>query len=73
MGFRRAKFRGRKWIKEQVLKTATVQNIKRMVKMLSRITPREEPVSKGNPFGYGKMQYNPFLFLLRYTQGFTSI
>lgn len=73
MGFRRAKFRGRKWIKEQVLMTATVQNIKRMVKMLSRITPREEAVSKGNPFGYGNTQYNPFLFLLRYTQGFTSI
>jgi len=73
MGFRRAKFRGRKWIKEQVLMTATVQNIKRMVKMLSRITPREEAVSKDNPFGYGNTQYNPFLFLLRYAQGFTSI
>jgi transposase len=73
MGFRRSKFRGRKWIKEQVLMTATVQNIKRMVKMLSRITPREEAVSKDNPFGYGNTQYNPFLFLLRYAQGFTSI
>ena len=74
MGFRRAKFRGRKWIKEQVLMTAATQNIKRMVKMLSRITPMKETVSKGgNPFGYMKARYNSFLFLLRYAQRFTSI
>jgi len=36
MGFRRAKFRRTKWVQEQVLMTATAQNIKRMVKFLSR-------------------------------------
>lgn len=36
MGFRRARFRGRKWIAEQVLMTATAQNIKRLVKLLAR-------------------------------------
>ena len=36
MGLRRAKFRRRRFIREQVLMTATVQNIKRMVKLLSR-------------------------------------
>jgi transposase len=36
MGLRRAKFRRRKFIREQVLMTATAQNIKRMVKLLSK-------------------------------------
>jgi transposase len=36
MGLRRAKFRRRRFIREQVLMTATVQNIKRMVKLLSK-------------------------------------
>jgi transposase len=36
MGLRRAKFRRRKFIREQVLMTATVQNLKRMVKLLSK-------------------------------------
>jgi hypothetical protein len=40
MGLRRAKFRGRKFIKEQVLMTATAQNIKRMAKFFSK-KPRE--------------------------------
>ena len=35
MGLRRAKFRTIKFVKEQVLMTATAQNIKRMVKLLS--------------------------------------
>ena len=35
MGLRRAKFRRLKFIREQVLMTATAQNIKRMVKLLS--------------------------------------
>jgi transposase len=45
MGLRRAKFRGSKFIKEQVLMTATAQNIKRMVKLLSRKGPRQEAVA----------------------------
>jgi transposase len=36
MGLRRTKFRRRKFIREQVLMTATAQNIKRMVKLLSK-------------------------------------
>jgi hypothetical protein len=36
MGFRRMKFRGRATVKEQVLMTAAVQNIKRLVKHLAK-------------------------------------
>jgi transposase len=36
MGFRRMKFRGRATVKEQVLLTAAVQNIKRLVKHLAK-------------------------------------
>ena len=39
MGMREAKFRGQQFVREQVLMTATVQNIKRMVKLLSRKGP----------------------------------
>lgn len=35
MGLRRAKFRGVRFVREQVLMTATAQNIKRMVKLLA--------------------------------------
>lgn len=40
MGMRQAKFRTLKFVKEQVLMTATVQNIKRMVKLLIGIRPK---------------------------------
>ena len=36
MGLRQAKFRGATFLKEQVLMTAVAQNVKRMVKLLSR-------------------------------------
>ena len=39
MGLRRAKFRRLKFVREQVLMTATAQNIKRMVKLVSRKGP----------------------------------
>lgn len=39
MGLRRMKFRGALFVREQVLLTATAQNIKRMVRLLSRIGP----------------------------------
>ena len=42
MGLRRAKFRLRRFVREQVLMTATAQNIKRMVKLLSRKGPKKE-------------------------------
>jgi len=42
MGLRRAKFRRLKFLREQVLMTATAQNIKRMVKLLSRRGPKTE-------------------------------
>jgi len=41
MGFRRAKFRYHRFVREQVLMTAAAQNIKRMVKLLSRNAPRK--------------------------------
>ena len=40
MGLRRARYRGRQFVREQVLMTATAQNIKRMVKLLSRGGPK---------------------------------
>ncbi len=42
MGLRRAKFRRLKFVKEQVLMTAAVQNIKRLVKHLSKQGPKKE-------------------------------
>jgi len=45
MGLRRAKFRGLKFIREQVLMTATAQNIKRLVKLLSRKGPQKEALA----------------------------
>ncbi len=40
MGLRRAKYRGLQFVREQVLMTATAQNIKRMIKLLSRGGPK---------------------------------
>jgi hypothetical protein len=45
MGLRRAKFRRRKFIREQVLMTATAQNIKRMAKLLSGRGPMQEALA----------------------------
>jgi hypothetical protein len=45
MGFGRAKFRKVKFVKEQVLMTATAQDIKRMVKLLSRRGPVQEALA----------------------------
>lgn len=42
MGLRRAKFRRIKFVREQVFMTAAAQNIKRMVKLLSRKGPKKE-------------------------------
>jgi len=42
MGMRRAKFRKKVYVREQVLLTATAQNIKRMVHLLSRRGPHRE-------------------------------
>lgn len=41
MGLRVAKFRRMKFVREQILMTAAAQNIKRMVKLLSRKGPKE--------------------------------
>lgn len=43
MGMRRMKFRGALFVREQVLLTATAQNIKRMARLLSRMGPKTEP------------------------------
>ena len=45
MGLRRARYRGLKFIREQVMMTATAQNIKRMVKLLSRGGPKTNAVA----------------------------
>ncbi len=45
MGLRQAKFRRTKFVREQVLMTATAQNIKRMIKMPFRRGPAEGAVS----------------------------
>jgi transposase len=45
MGLGRAKFRRTKFVREQVLMTATAQNIKRMVKLLSRRGPVQEALA----------------------------
>lgn len=45
MGFRVAKFRRMKFVKEQVLMTAAAQNIKRMVKLLSARRPKREALA----------------------------
>ncbi len=50
MGLRQAKFRRTKFVKEQVLMTATAQNIKRMIKMLFKRGPEKEAVSVRVPF-----------------------
>ena len=42
MGMRKAKFRRLKFVKEQILMTAAAQNIKRMVKLLSKKGPEKE-------------------------------
>jgi hypothetical protein len=48
MGLRRARFRGVRFIREQVLMTATAQNIKRMVKLLAGRPCRTEVCSLGH-------------------------
>ena len=42
MGLRRMKFRGALFVREQVLLTASAQNVKRMVRLLSRIGPKKK-------------------------------
>lgn len=49
MGLRRAKFRRMKFVKEQVLMTAATQNIKRIVKMLSRKGPKAIDIAVQKP------------------------
>lgn len=47
MGLRRMKFRGALFVREQVLLTATAQNIKRMARLLSRIGPKRKTAILG--------------------------
>ena len=49
MGLRRAKFRGTEFVREQILMTAAAQNIKKMVKMLSRRWPQKEAMEVKTP------------------------
>lgn len=56
MGMREAKFRGQQFVREQVLMTATVQNIKRMIKLLSRKGPGRAVEAVIQPISYLKMK-----------------
>lgn len=47
MGLRQAKFRRRPFVREQVLMTATAQNIKRVVKLLSKKGPERAVAAVG--------------------------
>ena len=65
MGLRRAKFRRWKFVGEQVLMTATAQNIKRMVKLLSRRGPKTEALeARGSLIPYPRNRI-PDLFAWR--------
>lgn len=61
MGLRRMKFRGALFVQEQVLLTAMAQNIKRMVRLLSRIGPKRK---RGAMLGYPTEIFSNFLSLL---------
>lgn len=69
MGLRRAKFRRRKFIREQVLMTATAQNIKRMVTILSGRRPEQEALAVRGLISINKL----FHFLTQLTQNIESI
>ncbi len=70
MGFRRAKFRYRRFVKEQVLMTAAAQNIKRVVKLLSRRAPmREAGVDRASLFPLRESPKNVVFLMKRFLQG----
>ncbi|HAS17502.1 MAG TPA: hypothetical protein DCR39_06370 [Nitrospiraceae bacterium] len=66
MGLRVAKFRGLKFVKEQVLMTAASQNIKRMVRLLSWRCPQKEALASRKPIipssitGLLKLFFRPY-------------
>ncbi|MBI5681963.1 MAG: hypothetical protein HZC45_02140 [Deltaproteobacteria bacterium] len=49
MGLRKAKFRGAKFIREQIPLTAASQNIKKIVRLLSWRGPQKEALAAGKP------------------------
>jgi hypothetical protein len=61
MGFRTAKFQLRCFLREPVLMTATAQNIKRMVRLLSLKRPKNEAEVLEQPLSARCLS---FLFLL---------
>jgi transposase len=61
MGLRRAKFRRRPFVREQVLMTAAAQNIKRMVKLLSRKGPARAAAAVARVFSMIRMPSASFL------------
>ena len=61
MGLRRMKFRGALFVREQVLLTAMAQNIKRMVRLLSRMGPRKKAGALvADPMGFPLTLYHYF-------------
>lgn len=64
MGFRRAKFRREKFVKEQILMTAMAQNIKRMVKLLSGMKPKGAALAVQKPLELGSIKGLSDIFAL---------
>jgi transposase len=61
MGLRRMKFRGVLFVREQVLLTAMAQNIKRMVRLLSRMGPKKKAEAlASDPIGFLLTLYHYF-------------
>lgn len=65
MGLRQAKFRRRWFVREQVLMTAAVQNIKRMIKLLSKKGPERAVMAIGQVLADFKVKVALFFFSRR--------
>lgn len=65
MGLRQAKFRRRRFVREQVLMTATVQNIKRIVKLLSKKGPERAAADVGQVLADFRVKVALFFFSRR--------
>jgi transposase len=64
MGLRRTKFRRMKFVREQVFMTAAAQNIKRMVKIVTRMRPKEVTLVAQKPLALSLIQGLSRLFAL---------
>jgi hypothetical protein len=72
MGLRQAKFRGIRFVREQVLMTAAAQNIKRMVKLLARKGPERAAAAVSQLLSASKMKFALHFPISRYAWGTMS-